>query len=806
MGGRTGASGALGTTEGVCGRVATAPSATAGEGPGLQQEQYHIVGEPAARVDGWGKVTGRAQYADDLAVAGMLYAGCARSRFPHALVEVDASSVADMPGVACVLTAADFPKPQSMLDWYYCTDHPRYCGDVIAVIAAAAPGLLEDALRALKVTYKKLPGVYTVEEALAQDAPQVREKGVGLTGGVPDPDKRGNVFLESHHPLRKGDVDLGFAEADVVMERTFRTGYVEHAAIEPESVLALPDGPEGVLIRSCSQQGHMPQEFVADCLQVPMNRVRAVQCAVGGSFGGKFETVGLMCGRAALVLRRTGRPCKMTFSREDSILESPKRHPFVTTVKVGATADGRITAYQSAQVENAGAYNNQAPWMNIRARAHSAGPYRIPNVRTDTYGVFTNNPVPGAFRGYSSPQVIFCNEMAMAELADELHMSVLDLKRKNLLRRGDRTATGQLLVHQTLLPQMMEDVVRDTGYEAKKAAWAHDAGTWRRGIGLVTSYRGAALGGEGVDASGAAMCGLPDGSFTLRAALMEIGQGLMTVYAQIAAEASGIALEDIEVAPVDTRAIPDSGLTVASRCTAQGGQSVRLAGESIRQMMLETGRELLGAGPDEELEVRDSKVFRAADPGRSVTAAQVFTTRKYAGLPMAAYRWYVPRPLENDDATGQGEAFTTYAYGVSVAEVRVNAHTGLVKVDRVTAYHDVGHALNPALVRGQIAGGIVMGMGFGSMEEVRMDRGKTDDVNLDAYRVPTALDAPQMVIKAYECDDDEGTYGAKCIAEAGCEMIGAAVALAVRDAIRRPVRALPVRPERVLELLGGEGA
>lgn len=773
----------------------------------MQQDGFHVVGTSAPRVDGYDKVTGRALYTDDLNMSGQLYAGCVHSKQPHATVVVDTSAALAVPGVVKVLVEADFPKPQSRYDWFYCTSHPRFCGDVLAVVVAETPAALEAGIAAVRVKYEKLPAVFTVADALAPDAPQVRAEGVALSDdGVPDPTRPGNVFLGSFKPLRKGDLEAGFAAADHIMERTYDSPYVEHAYLEPESVLVSPEGADVVLVRASSQQGHGPQEFIADALQIPMSRVRAVSTVVGGSFGSKFELVGLMCGRAAVAMAATGRPVKMTYTREDSLLESTKRHPFTTTIRVGAKADGTLTAYRSSQVENAGAYNNQAPWMNIRARVHSAGPYDIPNIRTDTFAVYTNNTVPGAFRGYSSPQVIFANEMAIDDLADELGISVLDLKRRNLLRRGSITATGQQLVHETLLVDMMEDIVRDTGYEEKTAAYATETGTWRHGIGLVTAYRGAALGGEGVDASGAMMIGMQDGSFVLRPTLMEFGQGLNTVYAQIAAEASGVALADIRVETVDTTIMADSGLTVASRGTPQGGHAVRMAGEAIRAMIEESARMMLGAGPDEAIEVRDSVAWVAGSPERSVRVSDIWTMRRYTGQQLSTYQWYAARPLVNDNDTGQGEAFQTYAYGCCVAEVSVNTTTGEVVVDKVSAYHDVGHALNPALVRGQIYGGILMGMGFGLYEEYRLDQGVSPDTNLDAYPIATAKDAPIVDIKLYECADPEGTYGAKSIAENASEMIGAACALAVKHAIKRPVRRVPLTPEYVLELLArGEG-
>lgn len=760
-----------------------------------------VIGTSQIRVDAIEKVTGKAKYADDLFYPDMLYAMCIHSVHPHAVVKVDASEALGMPGVACVLTEQDFPKPQSMLDFYYCTSHPRSVIDVVAIVAAEDKELLRAAARKVKVYYEKLPGVYSIMEALSEDAPQVREKGVGITDGIPDPAKHGNVFLESYKPLRKGDIQAGFAESDMILERTYETGYVEHGYIEPESVLAYFDDVNGsITIRSCSQQGHMPAEFVADALGIPMNRVRAIQCTVGGSFGGKFEMVGLMSARAAMVLKKTGRPCKMTYSREDSIIESAKRHPFRTTIRIGADKKGKILAYHAVQMENCGAYNNQAPWMNIRAMVHSAGPYCIPNISTDTYGVFTNNPSPCAFRGYSSPQVIFGNEMIMDELADALGISVVELKRRNLLRKGDKTATGQTLVHETLLASMMEDIVKDTDYEKKEREYRNQTGTWRKGIGLVTSYRGAALGGEGVDASGAMFTALPDGSFLLNAALMEIGQGLKTVYAQIAAEASGIAVSDILVESVDTYAIPDSGLTVASRGTAQGGMSVKMAGEKMREMLLESARKLLGVREHEMLEIENSVCFVKGNPEKKIAVRDICNYRKYAGLPMATYQWYIPRPLVNDEKTGQGEAFTTYAYGVSVAEAAVNIRTGETVIERITAYHDVGKALNPSLIRGQIYGGILMGMGFGMWEEFRVTDGKTKNINFDMYHIATAKDLPSIDIKIYECEDPEGTYGAKCIAEAATEMIGTVVALAIKHAVGRPVRKIPVTMKQILEL------
>lgn len=769
-------------------------------------QNHTIIGNSYIRLDAIEKVRGQAVYTDDLTMPGMVFAGCVHTKHPHAKVKVHIEKALQMDGVICILTASDFRKQQSFLDFYYCTDHPRFIGDVIAVVAAEDKRTLEAAIKAVEVEYEILPTVFSVEEAMKTDSCIIRGKGVGITKGIPDSEKKGNAFLQSHKPLRKGNIEQGFAQSDVIIERTYRTQLVEHAYIEPESVLVYQDKESGIMmIRSCSQQGHSPRDFAADALQIPLNKVRAAQCTIGGSFGGKFEIVGILCGRAAVVAKKTGRPCKMTLSREDSILESAKRHPFTTTIKIGADREGNIQAYQSTQIENCGAYNNQAPWMNIRAMVHSAGPYVIENIRTDTFGVFTNSPTPCAFRGYSSPQVIFGNEMIMDELAEALNMNVIALKKKNLLKKGSITATGQVLIHETILENMLDDILEKTSYMQKEASYQKQTGTWRKGIGLVTSYRGTALGGAGVDSSGAMFTALSDGSFILSAALMEIGQGLKTIYGQIAAEAAGLKLSDIQVESVDTTSIPESGLTVASRGTAQGGHAVRMAGEKMRSMLTESGRVLLKAEDSETVDIKESICYIVERPEEEMPVSEICTYRKYAGLPLATYEWYIPRELVNDEETGQGEAFTTYAYGVSVAEVLVNIHTGKVRVEKITAYHDIGKAINPSLIKGQIYGGILMGMGFGLWESIRMDQGRTKDLNFDRYHLATSADVPEMDIQLYECDDPEGVFGAKCIAEAATEMIGTTVALAVKHAIQRPVRALPVSMMDIVGLLGNDG-
>jgi len=804
--------------------------------PLMGGKNYRYLNQPVTRLDAVDKVTGRARYAADVQFPGMIFGGCLRSGIAYGkILKIDTEKAKAIPGVRAVLTASDVPKPQSWADYpYLAKDMIRYVGEVVAIVAADTKDLVQDALRAIEVEYEELEGVYTIEEALKPDAVQIREKGVGLKDGLPSRDVKGNIFADSYYPIRKGDVEKGFAEADYIIERTYRTNFVEHSYIEPEACVVLEDPVDGVMTAHASAQNpFFTRRYLADALQEPMNKCRVVQRMLGGSFGGKEELLGLTVGRAAMLARATGKPVKLVMTREESFLESSKRHPFNLTYKAGVKKDGRIVAWEGTQIDNAGAYNNQTQFMNCRAAIHSAGVYNIPNVKTDTYGVFTNNIHGGAFRGYSSPQLIFGQEQFMNEIAEEIGMNPVELRRVNILRQGDLTATSQKLVEETITDEMLDHMVKVTEYHAKKEAYekTHKSREKRKGIALVTCMRGCGYGAETPDASAATCTALEDGTILINSGLAENGQGLKTAYAQIAAEGIGCTPDRINFYGVDTHAIPDSGMTVASRGTVMGAQSMRKAGIELGIMLKETAAQILGVSP-EEVDIenneyyircrnpRQVRVIRGASTVETVevdaegkfiggsgqvcsldarvTLADVCNSRLWGGKNLSAYAWTEPRDLGLDHHTGQGDAFPTYSYGCVVAEVEVDMETGYVDVLKVSSGHDVGTCINPDTVTGQIFGGIAMGQGFGLTEEVGVKRGQVGDRNFDSYIFPTAMDVPEMEAHIFECEDKEGTYGAKSLGEPATEAVGAALAAAVAHAIGRPVRELPCDLERVL--------
>ncbi len=774
--------------------------------PLLGKKKFNVINSSKPRIDGFDKVTGRARFAADLTVPGMVYGGMLRSGLSSArVVSIDTSAAKAMPGVLAVVTAKDMRKAKSWAGYMYITDIVRYVGDVVALVAAETREQAHAALGAIKVEYEELPAVYSVREAIKEGAPAVHEQ-------YPD-----NIFTESVFHIRKGDVDEAFAKADYIIEREYETQFVEHSYIETEAAIAFENATDGAMtVHASAQNPFFTRRYIADVLGVPLNRVRLIQETLGGSFGGKEEGVGLVAARCAYLCKLIKRPVKIVFSREESFLESSKRHPFVLHYKAGVMKDGRIIAWEGSQIDNSGAYNNQTQFMNWRANAHSAGAYHIPNIKTDTFGVFTNNIHGGAFRGYSSPSLLYGQEQFIEEIAEEIGMSEVEIRRVNCLKDGATVATGAV-VTDVILPELMEFTLKETDYERKHEEYKHAAGAKRRGIGMAIAHRGCGFGAESPDASGAMIICNEDGSVLLSSGLAENGQGLKTAYSQIAAEALGVPYETVQFYGTDTHGIPDCGMTVASRGTVMGAQSVKKTALKLNGIMRANAIELghftakkmeqelglsegsiAGDMTADDIVLQNGSFFHPQYPNYKVPLCAVTGAGLWRGMQLSAFEWFTPPPTIQDHHTGQGVAFPTYSYGCVVAEVEVDMETGYVDVLKVTASHDVGTAINPALISGQIYGGIVMGQGYGVMEEVEIHKGKVRNQNLDEYILPTALDMPDMKVNIFECDDPNGTFGAKSVGEPATESVAAAIANAVYNATGRRIRENPASLERVL--------
>jgi CO/xanthine dehydrogenase Mo-binding subunit len=755
------------------------------------------VGQRVTRVDAADKVTGSALYVDDLCLPGMLHAAVVLPHIAHArLAGLDTGRALALPGVRAVVTAKDIPgvNQVGVVD----ADQPllvedtiRYTGDAVAVVIADTAALAREGAALVGLTCEELPAVFDALEAMEQGAPRVHEKG--------------NVFLE--YKVRKGDVDRGFEDADVVVERTFRTFHQEHCYLEPLGAIAVPDGSSSITVYGSMQCPFYVQKAVATALGLPLASVRIVQTVTGGGFGGKEDSPSEICACAAVAAWKVGRPVKLIYTREEDFYRSSKRHPMVVTYKLGATRDGRFTAARIRIVADAGAYSTLTPVVLFRATAHATGPYEISNVETLARAVYTNSQTTGAFRGFGQPQTIFANESVVDEVAEALGIDPIEIRILNCLDVGKRTATNQLLTESVGLRETLERARDVSGWREKRAAsagLADRAGCakapdrFRRGIGVGSIYYGVSLGAKGLalDGSGALMNVYRDGSVRIAIGGTEMGQGLLTVLSQIAADALGIAVASVHVDLADTSAVPDSGPSVASRTTLMTGNAIVDAATQVKGVMGAVAADLLGIEPS-------TVAFGGGSAGcgsKRMTFRELADACWARNVNTAASGWYAA-PLSTFDENGQGDAYAVYSYATHVAEVEVDTETGLVRLSRVTAAHDVGKVLNPETLEGQIQGGVLQGAGMALCEKMQTDGGRIVTPDLATYIIPTAVDAPEIEALFVEHPYSRGPFGAKGVGETPAMPGAAAIANAVAHAIGVRFEELPITAESVKRAL-----
>ena len=785
--------------------------------------------EQSWRNDGRAKVTGRAKFTDDLRLPGMLHAVPVYSDFIHAdLHHIETAAAAQSPGVVAVLTHKDVPGAnrfgQIIRDFrIFADDRIRYHGDVVAVIVATTRPEAIAAAALVTVEATPLPALLDPEEALKPGAILIHET-------------HGSNVINTHH-IRRGDVERGFAAADLILEKTYTTQTIEHAYMEPEAALCIPR-PDGTMeVRGSMQHPFSTRRFVAACLGVPLADVEIIGMPLGGGFGGKDDTAAIVCARAALAARLLDRPVKMTYKREWSIRESYKRHPYKIHYKMGLTREGRITAVDCRIVADGGAYCSVTPWVTWRSTVQCCGPYVVENVHCDTFGVYTNNVVTGAMRGFGSPQINFAIESLLEEAADRLGLSAIELRRRNMVRQGSITITGQKLEgHTVAMEQVLETVLREIDYENKLArcsfgrtggvapgeggrpggsAAAGGAAASRStagsqaaeadepagraaaeeeelyGIGLAMSYRGVSLGAEGVDFCAAIVNAQADGSVLLDVGVHENGQGAEAAMSLILARELGIDLARIRYRNASTSSIPDSGTTVASRGTIMGGGAVALAARELKSKMAAVAAAELGCAPEEVRFSGDHLHGRADTALPFAEVVRRMFQRQQFPYALGVYR--APQVSWNE-ADGQGNAYFTWVYGCQAVELTVNRRSGKVTLLNAVACHDVGRAINNTMVLGQLYGGMAMSTGYAIHEDLGIAEGRIRNANLTRYKIPRATDLPEMQAIIVENADPVSPTGAKSIGEPANEIMAPAIANAIWRATGVRHYELPVRP------------
>lgn len=770
------------------------------------------------RVDAFDKVTGRAIYADDMHLdrichAAPRHAGVASAR----ILAIRTDRARSMPGVIAIITAADVPGAKKVggiiQDHYvFATDRVRYAGDVLALVAAETPEIARAAAALIEIDLEPLPALLSPRDALADGAMPMHE------------DHDGNVV--SSFRVRHGDVNKGFRQSKTIVEQTFSTSFVEHAYLEPESCVAIPEDGRAVTIHGGMQHPFSTRRFVAAAMGLPLAFVRIVQTTLGGGFGGKDDTISLVCARAAIMAKKINRPVKITYTREESIRESYKRHPFELEYKAGIDSKGKFRAMEIDLTADSGPYCSTSPFVIWRPTVQCTGPYIVPNVRCDTRAVYTNNTFTGAMRGFGSPQHVFACESFMDICAEAAGLDPWEFRRRNFFKQNATTHTGQKLSkHKVAIVEVAKKALKEFGWKKKFALCSR--GTpgpdgLLRGVGFACSYRGVSLGAEGNDFCSAIVRIQADGSALLEVGVSENGQGLKTAMVAILAGELGMSPERIRFIDTDTSSVPDSGPTVASRGTIVGGNAVIDAASKIKKMMRPVLEKLIGAPHPSppprggrpalsEVEgVREGVEYvykngRISNPKtrRSISFFDAAAACHSAKVePYAIGTWFGPK-VSWDEPTGQGNAYFTYVYGCQACELTVDAKSGKVRVLRVVAAHEVGKAVNPQMAAGQIFGGIVMGLGFALMEEIRHEQGVIQNTNLNTYRMPRSTDAPEMTAILVENEDPAGPWGAKSLGEPTNELMGAAVANAVYYATNLRPRKTPIMLDDIRGAING---
>ena len=746
------------------------------------------VGRSLVRTDAPGKAQGRTRYAGDYVMPNMLHVKVLRSPLASArLKRLDAAKARALDGVACVLTAAELPDRLAATDipgqtgrkrldtdqQILVRERVRYHGEPLALIAAETSALAERAADLIEVDLEPLPGVYDPEDALKPGAPLVQ----------------GADNVVSTYKVRKGDPEAGFAAADRVIENTFRTQFIEHAFLEPEVGLAWVDENEVINIRVSTQViEHF--RFIADAIGVAHNQVRILGAMVGGGFGGKEDvTVEIYL---ALLAKATGRPVRLAYSREDSFFGHGKRHPFVIRHKTGVTEDGKITALQVDITADAGAYVFLSPYVLLYGTVAAPGPYRVDNLRVDARAIATNNMYTSAFRGFGAAQACIAHEQQMDEIAAALGIDRLELRRRNFLRTGDALATGAPI---------------------ESAVWSNDCMTeaWAA-LGEPTPDDGPVKTGRGVAAyqqsygritwlhdTSEAWVGVEmDGTVVVRSGVTDIGAGQVSALGQIAAELLGVSLGEVKIYHSDSATTPLAGTTTATRALYMTGNAARLAAEAVRGRLTARAAQEFGVAAS-AVDLAESRAFVIDAPDRSMELKDLIGICAAEGIhrsELAMFR--APFTGEIDPETGQGRVHPDYAFGAHAIEVAVDTETGEVTVLKSIGAHDVGQAINPAAVAGQIEGGAAQGQGYALSEDMIYQEGRLMTPSFSEYLIPTAMDMPEVRSIILESRSGLGPFGAKGIGEPALTPVAPAIANAVADAIGTRVFELPITPERVV--------
>lgn len=731
-----------------------------------------IVGTSVPRKEGRDKVTGAAQYVDDMRLPGMLYGATVRSNFPRGTIQAISFDPAINWNEFVIATAKDIPGHNCIsliLDDQPCladgvVNHPE---EPVLLIAHPDKHALPRAVEAITVESDPLPAIYSIEES---------EKKSQIIWGS---DNIFKTFL-----IEKGDVDRVWADADFIVEGEYFTGAQEHLYIENNGIVAAFDQASGITVWGSLQCPYYVHKALMKLCGLPEEKVRVVQMETGGAFGGKEEYPSMIAAHAAILAMKSGRPVKIVYDRLEDMVATTKRHPSRTRHRTAVSKDGKILGGEIDFTIDGGAYATLSSVVLSRGTIHAGGPYFWSSIRVRSKAVATNAPPHGAFRGFGAPQSLFAMERHMDRIAKVVGLSPEEVRRRNFLRPGQTTTTEQVIHEPIDLPKLLDRALTQAGYHEKKKRFAQSnkTGSLKKGMGIATFLHGAGFTGSGerylnslvgVEATA-------EGNVRVLVSSAEFGQGTNTVLCQIAAEALGIPYESVSIAQPDTSVVPNSGPTVASRTAMVIGNLVRSASVGLRQTLQLSGT-----------------IEKQFTPEQVAEGCRKYVREK--GILRSLARYESPEGVFWDDTKYKGEAYAAYAWAAYVAEVSVDLNTYVATVDDFVAVQEIGRVVHPILARGQIIGGIAQAIGFALYEKVLWQNGRMTNGQMTNYIMPASCDLPPIHVLFEELGNPHGAYGAKGIGELPMDGPAPAIINAVVDALNIPFDSIPLLPEDILE-------
>ena len=755
-------------------------------------EEYAILGKDIPRNDARAKATGSAMFTDDMKLPGMLHGALLRSPHPHArIVSIDTSRAAKLPGVKCVMTGQDLPKvtfsnwrlyPATMDEYALANDKVRFIGDEVAAVAAVDRDTALEAVNLIKVEYEVLPGVYDVDAAIANGAPVLHE---------PTPN---NISVD--RKIQYGDIEKGFAESDYVREDVFTVHAVSHAYLEPCSSLAACDLDGRITLWTSTQTPYIVQCLLALTLGMRENDVRVIKPYIGGGFGGKMELRPWeTC--AAFMAKKTGRPVKITLTREDELTFGRRRHPMKIRSKVGFKKDGTLVAKDLHILLDGGAYNSMGPTATYLSGNFGAMLYRYPSYRFLGEHVYTNKPPAGAMRGFGAPQTLFAAETQMNMAAEELGIDPIELRLKNAMVPGDEIPEVAVISSCGLV-ESLQEVAKMSDWKRKRAEYKKGGGKGI-GIGCYSFISGGVFNWFNTQFpfSTAEVRAFDDGTVHLLTMASDIGQGSDTALKMILAEDLGLKMEDIRITSGDTAITPQADLgSWGSRVTLFAGRAVLEASRKLKEKLFGAVSARFNLNVIYDFECKEGRVQAAGRPkyGLSFGEAVAMVQKMNRGEPLVERGSYTPR--------GKGMVSPAFSFGAQVSEVETDMETGKVQVKKMWTAHDCGTVINHMAVEGQLEGSIQMGLGYALTEQFIMHEGKTLNTSFLDYKMAHAMDMPESEHVCVPSYEPEGPHGAKEAGEGLVIPTAPAIGEAVYHATGYRCKDLPITPEKILKAMG----